>query len=348
MQNRRYDQVERLRSRVAPVASAGHRDVNDVVLHVDDFNVAAVATQNRPNRGFDRLLDALRLLIRREFRELARRRFRSVGRLERRVLHDVAGRGRRNGRQRNEAGLFRLFRDFRRFDRLRRLRRSGRERSVERFRRRRGASPARATAAAPNVVQNILNFAAARPAGAPGFQRAGYFVGRFEPKFANLAAQVRFGNPETLANDASFVDVVPELLETERFQIDAATRRPVPNRFFERFGAHHGAVHLLRRKPFQKFDDVLIGDLQRVDRGRAALFDDATKRFRRRDRRRAAERQELRLDDFILRRVGFVALDAKSELQRVPASDRAVFADAVRVLDFADVRPGFSLNGVHK
>jgi hypothetical protein len=61
---------------------------------------------------------------------------------------------------------------------------------------------------------------------------------------------------------------------SELGEIDPALLGPVENRRLERLGTHHRAVDLGLRESVEIVDDVLVGDLEGLDRCEIALFDD--------------------------------------------------------------------------
>ena len=121
-------------------------------------------------------------------------------------------------------------------------------------------------------------------------------------------------------------------------QIDAAALGPVEHGRLEGLGAHHRAMDFLPRQALEKRDDVLIRDLQRLDRRVAALLDQRAEGLGGGDGRRAAERQIPGLGNHVLRRIGRMPPNAKGESYGVAAGQRAVLAQPVRVFDLAQVR----------
>ena len=290
LENHFDERFDRERRALASVAGSDELHVDEIVFDIDDLQIAAVALKYRANLLLDRLLNELGALIRRRGRELLpRRRGRRLD-LERRILNDGSVFRGRYGRERNKAVGGRRSRRFRLLFGLRFGNRDFAEvhgARIGRIRR-------------PHVVDNILNIAAAGPARAARLERARYFVDRLEFQFANLAAQIRFRYPKALADEPAFVLVGTETLNSQRFHIDAPFGRPIEDGRFERLRAHNGAVNLLRREPFEIFDDILIRNFERLDRGNFPLFNNAAERFGGRDSGGASEGEELRFDDLVL------------------------------------------------
>ncbi len=131
-------------------------------------------------------------------------------------------------------------------------------------------------AAAPGFVQQVLQAAGnvvaghARPAGLDGI---GDLRNGAEVELLDLAADVRLAERETLADDAAFVALVGVQIDAQLLQIDAAPLGPIENGGLQRLGPHHRAVDLLLRQTAQEIDDVLVADLEGLDRRKTALLD---------------------------------------------------------------------------
>ncbi len=185
----------------------------------------------------------------------------------------------------------------------------------------------------------------ARPA---GLDRVGDLRDGVQVQLADLAADVGLAQGKALADDAAFLLFVGVDVDSQFFEVDAPPLRPVEHGRFQRLGAHHGAVDLLLRQAAEKLHDVLVLDLQRLDRRVAALLDHRAQRLGGGDRRRAAEGQVAGLGNHVLRRVGRVTTHPKGKTHGITADDRTVLAEAVRILDLAQMRPRLAVDGVHE
>ena len=107
-------------------------------------------------------------------------------------------------------------------------------------------------------------------------------------------------------------------------------------------------MDFLLRQAAQELHDVVIADLQGLDRRVTALLDEGAEGLGSGDRRGAAEGQIASVGDHVLPRVGRMPADAESEPHRVAAGDRAVLAHAIRILDLAQVRPRLAVDRIHE
>jgi len=281
-------------ARVGAMAFEG--DVDEVVLDVDDLDVAAVGLQEGADAGVDGGLDLL-------------------GELE-------GGDGLRGGVGGRGGG---------------------------------GVGGGRG-GLAPDVVEDVLEAAggvAAEGAHAAGLEGGGDFVEGMEVQLLDLAAEVGLGEVEALADDAAFVLFLVEgrgggVGGGEGLGGDAAAAGPVGDGGLEGLGAHDGAVDLLLGEAVEELDDVVVGDGEGLRRGEVLAFDEAAEGLGGGDGGGAAEGEVAGLDDDVLEGVGRVAADAEGELEGVAADDGAVLADAVGVLDLAEVGAGLALDGVEE
>ena len=203
----------------------------------------------------------------------------------------------------------------------------------------------------PGFVEQILEPAGdmmAAHAGPARLDGAGDFGDGAEVQFANLAANIGFGERKAFADHSAFVLLVGVDVDAQPRQIHTPFLRPVEHGRLQGLGPHHRAVNLLRRQSFQKIDNVLVADLQGLDGRVTALFDQRTQSLRRGNRRRAAEGQIAGLRNHVLRRVGGVPLHSKREPHDVAAGDRTVLAEAIRILNLSHVRAGLAVNGIHE
>jgi len=185
-------------------------------------------------------------------------------------------------------------------------------------------------------------------AGAAGLDGMGDVGDGAQVEFLDFAPDVRFAHREAFADDASLLGVMGFQLDPQFFEVHAAPLRPVEHRRFQRLGAHDRAMHLLARQAVEVVDDVLVANLERAQRGEAALFDQRAERLGGRNGRRAAERQVACFGDDVLCRITGMPPDAKGEAQRVAADDRAVFAQTVRVFDLPQVGSRLAVHRVHE
>ncbi len=185
-------------------------------------------------------------------------------------------------------------------------------------------------------------------AGPAGLDGVGDLRDGVQVQLADLAADVGLAQGEALADDAALLLLVGVDVDPQFPQVDAAALGPVEDGRFQGLGAHHRAVDLLLRQPAEKLDDVLVLHLQRLDRRIAPLLDQRAEGLRGGDGRGAAEGQVAGLGDHVLRRVGRMTPHPEGETHGVAADDRAVLAEAVGIVDLAQVRPRLAVDGVHE
>ena len=161
-------------------------------------------------------------------------------------------------------------------------------------------------------------------------------------EFLDLAQDIGLGETEAGADQSALLLFVVADVDPEFGEVDAAFLRPVEHRGLERLGAHDRAVDLGLGKSVEILDDVLVGDLERVDGGEVTLLDDGAEGFGRGDGRGAAEGEIASLGDPIQPRVVGVTIDAEGEPQGVAAGDGPVLAETVGVFDLPEVRAGLS------
>ena len=101
----------------------------------------------------------------------------------------------------------------------------------------------------------------------------------FQPQGPDLTFEVRLGYRETFTDDAPGVFIVMEQSWHQFGQIDPALIGPVDYGFLQSFSPHYGAVDFLFGKASEKFDQVLVGNLEGFDRGLLLFFEEAAQGF---------------------------------------------------------------------
>ena len=203
----------------------------------------------------------------------------------------------------------------------------------------------------PDLIEQVLEAARGMVTGsaaAAGFEGIGDLGDTAQSELLDLAAQVRFGHRETVADNAAFILIAVGQLRQQLGQVHASLARPVCDGLLQSFGAHHRTVDLLLGQTIKEIDQVLVGYLQSLDRSFPLFFQEGAECFRSGDRRGTAKGQVAGLGDYVAGGIGRVALDAKAEAQGVSADDRAMFAETVGVLQLTHVGTGFTLDGVHE
>ncbi len=185
-------------------------------------------------------------------------------------------------------------------------------------------------------------------AGPAGLDGVGDFRDGAEVQLLDLSAEVGLADGKALADDAALGLFVGVQVDAQLGQVNAPFLRPVEDGRLQGLGAHHRAMDLLFRQPFEEIYNVLVLHSQGLDRREAAPLDQRTKGLRGGDRRGAAESQIAGGGDHVLGGIGGMPLDLEGEPDRVPAGERAVFSEAVGVLDLPQVRPRLAVDGVHE
>ena len=165
---------------------------------------------------------------------------------------------------------------------------------------------------ASDLVKDLLDLLVATRAAAAGLGVVGDVLDRREPIGRDDLIDQTGVNAETTADQFALVVVFGQSFTPI-----------VGNGRLERLATHHRAVHLLGRQAVEVVGDVLVRDLQGIVEGHP--LDDLGQGRRRSDRRAAAERLEVRVEDPVA-----AGIDPEQQPEGVAAGDCPDFTHRVR------------------
>jgi len=122
---------------------------------------------------------------------------------------------------------------------------------------------------APGFVEQVLQSArhvVARHASPAGLVRAGDFGNGAEVQLADLTPDVGLGEREALAYHTPVLLLVGVNVDAQLGQVHAAFLGPIEHGRFQGLGPHHRTVDLLLRQPAEEVDNVLVADLEGLER----------------------------------------------------------------------------------